>query len=50
MKVSFKYLKNHVDLSDITPEELAAKLTFAGAEVEEVSPFAQGTHLVIGHV
>ena len=50
MKVSFKYLKNHVDLSDTTPEELAAKLTFAGAEVEEVSPFAQGTNLVIGHV
>ncbi|MGN1262128.1 MAG: phenylalanine--tRNA ligase subunit beta, partial [Candidatus Enteromonas sp.] len=50
MKVSFKYLAKHVDLSGITPEELAAKLTFAGAEVEEVSPFAQGTNLVIGHV
>ena len=35
MKVSLKWLKNYIDLEDLTPEEIANKLTFAGIEVEE---------------
>lgn len=50
MKVSFKYIKQHVDLGEITPEEVADKLTFAGAEVEEILRPASGTNLVIGHI
>lgn len=50
MKASFKYIKKHVDLGDITPEEVADKLTFAGAEVEEIIRPASGTNLVIGQI
>ena len=50
MKVSYKFLSQYVDLSDVTPEIVADKLTFAGAEVENVSPLAIGTNLVIGKI
>ena len=50
MLVSLKSVRNYVDLSGLTPEEIANKLTFAGIEVEEVSTLAGGTNLVIGYV
>ena len=50
MKVSYRYLASRLDLSSLTPEEVANKLTFAGAEVEEISYLAQGTHLIIGKI
>ena len=50
MKVSYKWLQNHVDLSGITPEQIAEKLTFAGAEVEGIEHMASGSNLVIGHI
>lgn len=50
MKVSLKWLKEYVDLENITPEEIANKLTFAGIEVEEYSYLARGTNLVIGQI
>lgn len=49
MKVSYNWLKQYLTLNQ-TPEEIANKLTFSGIEVEEIIPFAQGNHLVIGHV
>ena len=50
MKVSLKWLKEYVDLENITPEDIANKLTFAGIEVEEYSYLARGTNLVIGQM
>ena len=50
MKVSYRYLLNHIDLDGVSPKEIADKLTFAGAEVEEISPLASGTNLVIGEI
>ena len=50
MLVSLKAIKKYVDLSDLTPEEIAKGMTFAGLEVEEISYLAKGTNLVIGHV
>lgn len=50
MKISYKYLANHVAIGDMTPERLGDILTFAGAEVEEISRFASGTNLVIGKI
>ena len=50
MRLSYKWLSEYVDLSGITPEELADKMTTAGLEVEGIEPLAQGTHLVIGEV
>jgi phenylalanyl-tRNA synthetase beta chain len=38
MKVSYNWLKEYVDF-DLTPDELAGKLTMAGFEVEEVKSF-----------
>ncbi|MDO4520543.1 MAG: phenylalanine--tRNA ligase subunit beta, partial [Erysipelotrichaceae bacterium] len=50
MKLSYKWLSEYVDLSGITPSELADRMTTAGLEVEGIEPMAQGTHLVIGEV
>ena len=50
MRLSYKWLSEYVDLSGITPEELAEKMTTAGLEVEGIEPMAQGTNLVIGEV
>lgn len=50
MLVSLNELKKYVDISNLTAEEIANGLTFAGVEVEEVSSFASGTNLVIGEI
>ncbi len=50
MKVSYSWLSKLVDLSSTTPEQLADKFTFAGAEVEGISFLASGTNLTIGHI
>ncbi len=50
MLTSKKWLSQYLDLSDITPEELADKLTTAGNEVEGLEKMVQGTNLTIGHV
>jgi len=34
MKVSYKWLKEYLDLSDVTPAELAEKMSRTGIEVE----------------
>ena len=50
MRLSYKWLKEYVDLTDITPEELADKMTTAGLEVEGVEAMANAEGLVIGEV
>ncbi|WP_156291407.1 phenylalanine--tRNA ligase subunit beta [Oceanobacillus salinisoli] len=51
MLVSYNWLKNYVDLGDITPEELAEKITKSGIEVEGVEYFAEkSTNVVVGYV
>ncbi len=50
MKLSYKWLSEYVDLSGISPEELAQRMTTAGLEVEGLEPAASGTNLVIGEV
>lgn len=50
MKISYKWLKELVDLSDISPELLADRLTKSGLEIEDIKYQAQGTNLVIGKV
>jgi phenylalanyl-tRNA synthetase beta chain len=39
-----------MDVSDLSIEEIAEKLTRAGFEVEGIEPLSQGTNLVIGQV
>ncbi|MCR5078832.1 MAG: phenylalanine--tRNA ligase subunit beta [Bacilli bacterium] len=50
MNVSYNWLSKLVDLEGLTPETVAEKLTFAGAEVEGISHLASGTNLVIGEI
>ena len=50
MLFSYKELARLVDLSSFTPDTLAKRLTFAGFEVEGISPLASGSKLCIGQV
>ena len=50
MLVSLKELSKFVDISGLSAEEIADKLTFAGIEVEEIKHFSTGTNLVIGQI
>ncbi|MEO0413989.1 MAG: YtpR family tRNA-binding protein, partial [Verrucomicrobiota bacterium] len=48
MKVSLKWLSDHVDFSDYSMEQLDDLLTFAGIEVEGIQNLPE--HLVVGQV
>ncbi|MDF1798956.1 MAG: phenylalanine--tRNA ligase subunit beta, partial [Planctomycetota bacterium] len=51
MFISYKWLGRHVDLTGISPTELARDLTLQTAEVEGVEPFAPAlSQVVVGHV
>ncbi len=53
MRISLKWLNDYVDVAEYfkKPEELAAILTRAGLEVEEINDLAQSlNHVVVGHV
>lgn len=50
MKISYKWLKDFVNLDDVNPYQLQELLTNAGLEIEEVYPLARGSNLTIGKV
>jgi phenylalanyl-tRNA synthetase beta chain len=51
MKISFRWLGRHVDLSGLTPAEVANDLTIHTAEVEGCERFAPWlSEVVVGHV
>ena len=51
MLLSYEWLKQYVDLTGVSPEELAERLTFAGIEVEAVQARNTGCEkVVVGHV
>lgn len=51
MKVSYKWLKEYVDLSKVTPDELADKMSRTGIEIEEVDNLQDGLKkIVVGEV
>lgn len=50
MKVSRNLLSNYIDLTGLSDEIIAKKLTFAGVEVEGYEKLASGTGLVVGEV
>ncbi|MFT7671175.1 MAG: phenylalanyl-tRNA synthetase beta chain [Planctomycetota bacterium] len=47
MLISYRWLQRHVDLSGITPEQLALDLTLSTAEVEGIEPFAPHLSAVV---
>ena len=50
MKVSYNWLNKYVSLENVSPLQLADKLTTAGLEVEGIETLASATNLVIGKV
>ena len=50
MLITYNWLKQYIDLSDISKQQLADILTKAGHEVENFEDQAYGTNLVIGQV
>ncbi len=50
MLISLNVIRKYISLDDLSPEEIADGLTFAGVEVEDIETFASGTNLVIGEV
>lgn len=50
MKISKKWLEQYMDLGNLTMEDVAQAITNAGFEVEDITPMAQGTNLIIGEV
>ena len=50
MLVSLKEVSKYVDISNLTAEEIADRLTFAGIEVESIEHYSTGTKLVIGQI
>ncbi|OEH55439.1 phenylalanine--tRNA ligase subunit beta [Oceanobacillus sp. E9] len=51
MLVSYNWLKNYVNLEAVTPEELAAKITKSGIEVEGIEHIAgKNENIVVGYV
>lgn len=50
MEASLKLLNNYVKVDDFSAEEIAAKLTSIGHEVEGMHAFARGNKLVVGYV
>ncbi len=51
MLVSYNWLKEYVDVTELTPEELADKITLSGIEVEGVEKLDKGLkNIVVGFV
>jgi phenylalanyl-tRNA synthetase beta chain len=51
MKLSFRWLGRHVDLSGVTPQELVRRLSLHVAEVDGLEPFAPHlAQVTVGHV
>jgi phenylalanyl-tRNA synthetase beta chain len=51
VKISYRWLQQHVDLADLEPRRILADLTMSTAEVEGLEQFGAGLEcLVVGHV
>lgn len=50
MKISRKWLSQYMDISDITIEQIADRITSAGLEVEGIERMSAGNNLIIGKV
>ncbi len=51
MRVSYNWLKDYVNLDQVTPEQLADKITKAGIEVEHIIYMNEGIkNIAVGHV
>ncbi|MDP2036743.1 MAG: phenylalanine--tRNA ligase subunit beta, partial [Ignavibacteria bacterium] len=51
MKISLNWLKDYIDLSGISADEIVEKITYAGLEVEEVVDQSKNfANMIVGFV
>lgn len=50
MRISKKWLQQYLDVSDLSAQEIADRITDAGLEVEGLEAMSSGTNLMIGEV
>ena len=50
MLVSLNEISKYVDISGLSKEDIASRLTFSGIEVEEIKTLSKATSLVVGKV
>lgn len=50
MNISKQWLRQYIDIDDLSIEEIADKITTAGSEVEGIKRMSEGSNLVIGEV
>ena len=50
MKVSFNWLKDYIDLTNVTTEELSKLIAAHVVEIEEEYPLTTATNLEVGYV
>ena len=50
MKLSLNWLKNYIDISDLTLEQIVEQMVSCGFEVESIDKLGEGTNLIVGEV
>ena len=50
MKLSLNWLKDYIDLSDLTTEQIVNQMVKCGFEVESMEKLGEGTNLIVGEV
>ncbi len=50
MRLSKDFIKDYIDLSDISYQEVADKMVFAGNEYESIEPLCKAKGLIVGYV
>ena len=50
MKLSLNWLKDYIDLSDLSIDDIVNKMVKCGFEVESITKLGEGTNLIVGEV
>ena len=50
MKLSLNWLKDYIDISDLTLDEIVNQMVKCGFEVESIEKLGEGTNLIVGEV
>lgn len=50
MKLSLNWLKDYIDISDLTLEQIVDQMVKCGFEVESIDKMSEGTNLIVGEV
>lgn len=50
MKLSLNWLKDYIDINDLTLEQIVEQMVKCGFEVESIDKMSEGTNLIVGEV